>query len=199
MCADQVIEIYTDGACSPNPGRGGYGALMVQDGGRRELSGGFSKTTNNRMEILAAIEGLNAVTTGQNPGLAITVFSDSRYLVDMFNQGHAKRWRAKGWMRSPKDRAKNEDLWGRLLDVTALHGVTFVWVKSHNEHPENERCDQLAVEARQQADLPVDEGYEGGRTVGSGQLAVGSGQGTVSSEPLAVSSGQRLEEQLVLL
>lgn len=160
MCADQAIEIYTDGACSPNPGRGGYGALVVHEGGRLELSGGFSKTTNNRMEILAAIEGLKRVTDSRDPGLKITVFSDSRYLVDMFNQGHAKRWRAKGWMRSPKDRAKNEDLWGRLLDVTALHGVTFVWVKSHNEHPENERCDQLAVEARQQADLPADEGYE---------------------------------------
>lgn len=160
MCADQVIEIYTDGACSPNPGRGGYGALIVQQGRRRELSGGFCKTTNNRMEILGAVEGLKAVTAGQSTGLAITVFSDSRYLVDMFNQGHAKRWRAKGWMRGPKDRAKNEDLWGALLDLAAPHGVNFVWVKSHNEHPENERCDQLAVEARQQAGLPVDEGYE---------------------------------------
>ncbi len=192
MCADQVIEIYTDGACSPNPGRGGYGALIVQQGRRRELSGGFCKTTNNRMEILAAVEGLKSVTAGQGTGLAITVFSDSRYLVDMFNQGHAKRWRAKGWMRGPKDRAKNEDLWGALLDLTAPHGVNFVWVKSHNEHPENERCDQLAVDARQQAHLPPDEGYEGVKAVSSGQWAV-------SSKPLAVGSRQRAEEQLVLL
>ena len=185
MSVCRKIEIYTDGACSPNPGRGGYGALIIQDGQRRELSGGFCKTTNNRMEILAAIEGLKAVTGGQNAGLAITVFSDSRYLVDMFNEGHARRWRAKGWMRGPKDRAKNEDLWGSLLDLTAPHGVTFVWVKSHNEHPENERCDQLAVAARLQDPLPSDEVYEGQKAAGSERLAVGK--------------GQRAEEQLVLL
>jgi len=185
MSSDQKIEIYTDGACSPNPGRGGYGVIIVQNALRRELSGGFAKTTNNRMEILAAIEGLKGVTGEQGAGLDITVFSDSRYLVDMFNQGHAKRWRAKGWLRGPKDRAKNEDLWGCLLDLTALHGVKFVWVKSHNEHPENERCDQLAVEARQQVNLPVDEKYERGCALSSGQCAVGS--------------RQNLEEQLVLL
>jgi len=178
MSADQMIEIYTDGACSPNPGRGGYGVIIVQNERRREFSGGFHKTTNNRMEILAAIEGLKGVTSGQAAGLAITIFSDSRYLVDMFNEGHAKRWRSKGWMRGPKDRAKNEDLWGALLDLTADHGVKFMWVKSHNEHPENERCDQLAVEARQQANLPVDQAYEGG---------------------MPVSSKQNSEEQLVLL
>ena len=160
MSADQKIEIYTDGACSPNPGRGGYGVIIVQHAKRRELSGGFRKTTNNRMEILAAIEGLKGVLTGQESGSAVTIFSDSRYLVDMFNGGHALRWRSKGWMRGPKDRAKNEDLWGCLLDLTARHRVKFEWVKSHNEHPENERCDQLAVEARQQDSLPVDEGYE---------------------------------------
>jgi len=160
MSAEQKIEMYTDGACSPNPGRGGYGVIIVQNERRQELSGGFSKTTNNRMEILAAIEGLKKVMTEQTSGLDITVFSDSRYLVDMFNGGHAKRWRSKGWMRGPKDRAKNEDLWGRILDLAAQHDVRFVWVKSHNEHPENERCDQLAVEARQQDTLPVDEGYE---------------------------------------
>lgn len=160
MSADLIIEIYTDGACSPNPGRGGYGVIIVQNGRRWELSGGFRKTTNNRMEILAAIEGLKGVTAGQKAGLEITIFSDSRYLVDMFNEGHARRWRAKGWMRGPKDRAKNEDLWGSLLDLAAGQGVKFVWVKSHNEHPENERCDQLAVEARQLAALPPDEPYE---------------------------------------
>jgi ribonuclease HI len=115
------------------------------------------------MEILAAIEGLKGVTEGQESGLDITIFSDSRYLVDMFNEGHARRWRAKGWMRDPKDRAKNEDLWGALLDLAAGQGVKFVWVKSHNEHPENERCDQLAVEARQLATLPPDEPYENPR------------------------------------
>lgn len=160
MSADQIIEIYTDGACSPNPGRGGYGVIVVQNGRRWELSGGFRKTTNNRMEILAAIEGLKGVTAGQQSGLDVTIFSDSRYLVDMFNEGHARRWRAKGWMRGPKDRAKNEDLWGSLLDLATGQAVKFVWVKSHNEHPENERCDQLAVEARQQAALPPDDFFE---------------------------------------
>ncbi len=160
MSADPLIEIYTDGACSPNPGRGGYGAIIIRNGQKRELSGGFRKTTNNRMEILAAIEGLKGVTADQESGLVITIFSDSRYLVDMFNEGHARRWRSKGWMRGPRDRAKNEDLWGTLLDLTAGQTVKFVWVKSHNEHPENERCDQLAVEARQQEALPPDEPYE---------------------------------------
>lgn len=188
-----TIEIYTDGACSPNPGRGGYGVIIVQNERRRELSGGFCKTTNNRMEILAAIEGLRAVVTGSDPGLNITVFSDSRYLVDMFNGGHAKRWRAKGWMRTPKERAKNEDLWGCLLDLTGGHGVRFEWVKSHNEHPENERCDQLAVEARLQNALPLDEGY-GQLPVDSEQLPVDSRQRPVGSRPRVA-----IEEQLVLL
>ena len=195
MSADQLIEIYTDGACSPNPGRGGYGVIIVQNAQRRELSGGFSKTTNNRMEILAAIEGLKGVAGGQGLGLDITIFSDSRYLVDMFNQGHAKRWRAKGWMRGPKDRAKNEDLWGCLLDLAMPHDVKFVWVKSHNEHPENERCDQLAVEARQRGNLPPDEEYERGGAVGSGQLVGSSGQLPVGSEQREKSS----EIQMVLL
>lgn len=156
------IEIYTDGACSPNPGQGGFGVIILQDGRRTELAGGFRKTTNNRMEILAAVEGLAAVMKGRETGLRVTIFSDSRYLVDMFNGGHARRWRAKGWMRSPKERARNEDLWGRLLDLAANHCVRFEWVKSHNEHPENERCDQMAVEARMKPGLPPDGGYEGG-------------------------------------
>jgi ribonuclease HI len=165
MSSEHIIEIYTDGACSPNPGRGGYGIIIVQQQQKRELSGGFRKTTNNRMEILAAVEGLKEVTAGQGDGLKITIFSDSRYLVDMFNEGHARRWRAKGWMRGPRDRAKNEDLWGQLLDLATGHQVRFVWVKSHNEHPENERCDQLAVEARQKGALPPDEQYENPRPV----------------------------------
>ncbi len=160
MSSEHIIEIYTDGACSPNPGRGGYGVIIVQHAQKRELSGGFRKTTNNRMEILAAIEGLKDVTAGQAAGLEVTIFSDSRYLVDMFNEGHARRWRSKGWMRGPRDRAKNEDLWGSLLELATGHQVRFVWVKSHNEHPENERCDQLAVEARQKGALPPDEPYE---------------------------------------
>lgn len=158
------IEIYTDGACSPNPGRGGFGVIIVRDGQRSELAGGVRKTTNNRMELLAAVEGLEAAVQGRAAGLTVTIFSDSRYLVDMFNGGHAQRWRAKGWMRNPKERARNEDLWGRLLDLAADHRVRFEWVRSHSEHPENERCDQLAVMARLKPNLPPDAGYEGGNS-----------------------------------
>jgi len=152
------VEIYTDGACSPNPGPGGYGTIVVRDGVKTELSGGFRRTTNNRMEIVAALEGLKALD-GEDPG-RITICSDSRYLVDMFNGGYAAKWRANGWRRENRQRALNTDLWGELLDLAGDRPVRFEWVKSHNEHPENERCDELAVQARQRQDLPLDEGYE---------------------------------------
>jgi ribonuclease HI len=159
----KTVEIFTDGACSPNPGPGGYGVIIQRDGKRTELSGGFRNTTNNRMEILAAIKGLTALdTAGENGhnGYDVTIFSDSRYVVDMFTGEHAKRWRAQGWMRNRKDRALNPDLWAQLLDLSEKNRVGFKWVKSHNDHPQNERCDQLAVEARQKEDLPPDGGYE---------------------------------------
>ena len=153
----KTVTLFTDGACSPNPGPGGYGVIVVQSGQRRELAGGLRNTTNNRMEILAAIEGLKALA---GEGLDVTIYSDSRYLVDMFNGGYARQWRANHWMRNRKDRAMNPDLWGQLLDLAGRHRVRFEWVRSHNEHPENERCDQLAVEARKQDNLPPDEEYE---------------------------------------
>jgi ribonuclease HI len=151
------IEIYTDGAASPNPGPGGYGVIIARDAVRTELSGGFRKTTNNRMELRAVIEGLRAL--GEY-GLAVTVYSDSRYVVDMFRGGYAAKWRAHGWMRNGRDHAENPDLWGQLLDVCSKHDVTFAWVRGHNFHPDNERCDELAVNARQAANLPPDTGYE---------------------------------------
>jgi ribonuclease HI len=153
----RTIRIYTDGAASPNPGAGGYGVILEQNGDRKELSGGFRRTTNNRMEIRAAIEGLKAV---EEAGLAITIYTDSRYLADMFNGGYAAKWKANNWMRNKKDRALNPDLWGQLLDLAEKHRVRFAWVRSHQGHPENERCDELAVEARQKNDLPADAGYE---------------------------------------
>lgn len=156
--ANPKVEIYTDGAASPNPGAGGYGVIIVRGTERTELSGGYRKTTNNRMELRAAIAGLEALS-GQ--GLSVTVYSDSRYVVDMFNGGYAKRWRARGWMRNAQDRAVNPDLWGALLDLCEGHRVTFAWVRGHNAHPENERCDVLAVQARQGAALPPDRVYEG--------------------------------------
>jgi ribonuclease HI len=152
------IEIYTDGACSPNPGPGGYGAIVVRDGRKTELKGGFRNTTNNRMEILAAIEGLKSLN-GDGDG-EITVYSDSRYVVDMLNGGYAAKWRANGWSLSNRKQAQNIDLWTQLLGLTQEKPIRFEWVKGHNEHPENERCDEMAVEARQQDNLPPDEGYE---------------------------------------
>jgi ribonuclease HI len=157
MSEDLPIEIYTDGACSPNPGPGGYGVIIVRDGERTELSGGYRNTTNNRMEMMAALKGLKALPVELLS--QVTLYSDSRYLVDMFNRGHARKWRANGWRLASKLPAQNQDLWGTLLDL-ADGSVKFVWVKGHNEHPENERCDELAVNSRLQNDLPPDCGYE---------------------------------------
>jgi len=152
------ITIYTDGAASPNPGSGGYGVVLLRNGQRQELSGGFKKTTNNRMEILAAIIGLRQL---QGEPAQVTINSDSRYVVDMFNGGYAEKWRQNHWTRNKgKDAALNPDLWNELLNLAALHEVKFVWVKSHADNQENLRCDELAVQARQNPDLPPDAGYE---------------------------------------
>ena len=150
------VVIYTDGACSGNPGPGGYGVVMLYDGYRKELSGGFRLTTNNRMEMLAAIEGLRAL----KERCAVTLYSDSQYLINAIQQGWAVRWRANGWMRNKKEKAVNPDLWAQLLDLCARHEVEFVWVRGHAGNVENERCDQLAVAASQHRDLPADEVYE---------------------------------------
>jgi ribonuclease HI len=153
-----TVVIYADGAAAPNPGRGGYGVVMLRDGQRQELAGGFRKTTNNRMEILGVIVGLRAV---REPDVPITIYSDSRYVVDMINGGHVERWRRDGWTRNRgKDAALNPDLWDQLLTLCRGRAVKFVWVRGHNENKENTRCDELAVQARQAGDLPVDEGYE---------------------------------------
>jgi len=160
MTSTRAIDIYTDGACSPNPGPGGYGLIIARNGNRTERSGGFRKTTNNRMEIIAVLEGLKALDLDGKEQVDITIHSDSRYLVDMFNGGYAAKWRANGWRRENRQRALNSDLWGALLDLASHMPVKFEWVRGHNEHPENERCDELAVEARQKEDLPPDEGYE---------------------------------------
>lgn len=149
-------EIYADGAASPNPGAGGYGVIVDCCGQRREISAGFRKTTNNRMELMGVIEGLKAV----DRSLPVTVHSDSRYVVDMLNGGHAQRWRANRWMRNVRQRAENPDLWSELLELCSGRDVEFKWVRGHNENPENERCDVLAVRARQGEGLPPDTGFE---------------------------------------
>ncbi|MFC1453012.1 ribonuclease H [Verrucomicrobiota bacterium] len=148
--------VYCDGACSGNPGPGGWGAVVVRDGSRRELSGGFRKTTNNRMELWSVIAALDAVS----PDAPVTVVSDSRYVVDMLNGGHAERWRRNGWMRDKRSRALNPDLWGRLLGLCDGRDVEFEWVRGHADDAENCRCDELAVAARSGNDLPEDDGYE---------------------------------------
>jgi len=136
------VEIYSDGACSGNPGPGGFGTIIVYKGIEKEICGGEANTTNNRMELLGAISGLEALKEPCD----VTLTSDSRYLVDGITKGWAKSWRAKNWIKSDKKPALNSDLWGRLLDLLDKHKVEFVWVRGHVGHPYNERCDKLAVE-----------------------------------------------------
>jgi ribonuclease HI len=156
--ADQLkqVTIYTDGACSGNPGPGGYGVVLLYGGHRKELSGGFRLTTNNRMELMAAIAGLNAL----REKCRVTLYTDSQYVADAIMKGWAKRWRQNGWMRNRKDAAVNPDLWEELLNLCDFHEVTFIWVRGHAGNPENERCDQLSVQASQGRDLPSDTEYE---------------------------------------
>ena len=135
------VTIFTDGACSGNPGPGGWGAILRYNQKERELSGGEKETTNNRMELTAAISALSAL---KEP-CKVTLYSDSKYLVDGMSKGWAKGWRAKGWRKSDGKPALNPDLWQQLLDLFERHDVELIWIKGHNEHPENERCDRLAV------------------------------------------------------
>lgn len=150
------VEIYTDGGCKPNPGPGGYGAVLLHPKKRAEVSGGFRRTTNNRMEIFAAIAGLEMLKLR----CKVTLYSDSQYVVDAIMKGWARSWKRKNWWRTKTERAANADLWERLLDLCERHEVEFRWVRGHAGNRENERCDQLAMEALRKADLRADEGYE---------------------------------------
>lgn len=136
-----IVNIYTDGACSGNPGPGGWGAILVCGTNEKELSGGELDTTNNRMELTAVIESLSAL---KRP-CEVTLTTDSKYVVDAITQGWAKKWKANNWQRTPKEKAKNPDLWDKLLKLLEIHNVKFVWVKGHAGHRYNERCDTLAV------------------------------------------------------
>jgi ribonuclease HI len=147
-----MIEIYTDGSSSGNPGPGGYGVILRSGQHYKELSAGYRKTTNNRMELLAVITGLEAIKT---PNQDVTVYSDSKYVIDAIEKRWVHGWVAKGF----KDK-KNKDLWLRYLTISKLHNIKFVWVRGHNGHPENERCDQLAVAAGKQKDLLIDSVFE---------------------------------------
>ena len=135
------VDIYTDGACSGNPGPGGWGAILCYNGVEKEISGGEPHTTNNRMELLAVISALAML---KEP-CEVTLYSDSQYVCNALERGWAKKWQANGWMRTKKDPALNPDLWEKLLNHCDVHKVNVVWVKGHNNHPMNERCDRLAV------------------------------------------------------
>ena len=137
----KTVTLYTDGACSGNPGPGGWGAILEYQGVEKEFSGGEAETTNNRMELTAVIAGLSAL----KERCLVTLYSDSKYLVDAVTLGWAEGWRKKGWKRSDGSRAKNEDLWQVLLELLERQDVTMVWVKGHNGHDYNERCDALAT------------------------------------------------------
>ena len=135
------VEIYTDGACSRNPGPGGWGAVLRYNQKEREISGGEAETTNNRMELTAAIMGLSALKESCD----VVLTSDSQYLCDGLQKGWAASWKARGWKKADKQPAQNPDLWDILLTLCQTHEVTFSWLKGHDGHPENERCDRLAV------------------------------------------------------
>lgn len=151
-----MINIYTDGAASGNPGPGGYGVILRSGSHYKELSGGFRLTTNNRMELLAVIVGLQAI---KSPGKEVTIYSDSKYVVDSVE----KKW-VFGWLKTGFKGKKNADLWKRFLEIYKQHHVKFVWIKGHNSHPENERCDQLAVAAsKQTSTLAIDAPFEAER------------------------------------
>ncbi len=134
------VALYTDGACRGNPGPGGWGAILVWGKYEKEMSGGEPNTTNNRMELMAAIEGLSAL---KEP-CSVSLYSDSKYLCDAYNEGWVYSWRKAGWRRG-KEPLKNPDLWQRVFDLTERHTVKFIWVKGHNGHAYNERCDALAT------------------------------------------------------
>ncbi len=151
----KYVTIYTDGACLGNPGPGGYGAILLYQGHKKELSGGYRRTTNNRMEIMAAIVGLAAL----KEKCRVTLYSDSEYLVKAMSKGWAQRWRATGWKRNKREKALNPDLWERLLQLCEHYEVQFSWVKGHAGTLENIRCDELAMQAAQRPNLPADEGY----------------------------------------
>jgi ribonuclease HI len=149
------VTIYTDGACLRNPGAGGYGVVVVQGRHRKELSGGYRKTSSNRMEIMAAIAGLEALTEQ----CVVTLYTDSKYLQQSISLGWAIKWRAKDWKKENGERL-NRDLWERLLDLCAKHDVEVLWVRGHAGNIENERCDVLANQAAMKKDLPPDTYYE---------------------------------------
>jgi len=151
----KLVRLYSDGACLGNPGPGGYGAILKYEGAVKEMSGGYRLTTNNRMELLGVIAGLESLKEPCD----VLAFSDSEYVVKGLKLGWAKKWRANGWLKGDRKPAINSDLWARLLDLCEKHDVKIDWVRGHAGHPENERCDFLAVQAAKSDNLQSDPGY----------------------------------------
>ena len=149
------VSIYTDGACSGNPGKGGFGVILDYMGKIKEISRGFECTTNNRMELMAAIEGLKAL---KEP-CEVTLYSDSKYLVDSIEKKWIESWQKKGWKNSKNEKVKNRELFEELIHLLDIHHVNFVWVKGHDGHAQNERCDFLATSAAKGDNLEIDYGY----------------------------------------
>lgn len=141
------VQIFTDGACQGNPGPGGWGAILRYNGVEKEISGGERETTNNRMELSAVIEALKLL---KEP-CEVTLCSDSQYVCNAISKGWAEKWKQNGWRKGDKKPALNSDLWETLLQLVAKHKITIVWVKGHAGHPENERCDRLAVAGAEKA------------------------------------------------
>ena len=137
----KTVTLYTDGACSGNPGPGGWGCILEYNGVQKELSGGETETTNNRMELTAVIEGLQAL----KESCIVELYSDSKYVIDALQKGWAESWRQKGWRKADKKPALNPDLWEILLELTARHEMHYHWVKGHADNPMNNRCDEMAV------------------------------------------------------
>ncbi len=151
----KIVEIYTDGACKGNPGRGGYGAILKYRNFRKELNGGCSPTTNNRMEIFAAVAALEFLTEP----CEVVLHSDSSYLVDAVEKHWLRNWQRNNWIKSDKQPVLNRDLWERLLKQLAVHRVRFRWVKGHASNPDNNRCDELACSAARRSGNPPDPGF----------------------------------------
>jgi len=157
MAELKEVTMFTDGACEPNPGPGGYGIVLLYGQRRKEVSGGFRLTTNNRMELYAAIRGLELL---KEP-CRVRLHSDSQYLVRAMLEGWVLKWKRKGWRRTKSVKALNSDLWEKLLALCEKHEVEFIWVRGHAGNAENERCDELSYAALKMEGLPEDEGYEG--------------------------------------
>lgn len=150
-----LVKLYSDGGADPNPGKGGYGLILTYKNVKKEFSEGFIRTTNNRMELLGVISGLEKLTRTSK----VIVYTDSRYVANGITKGWARKWKANNWYRNKTEKALNADLWQRLLELIEMHEVQFQWVKGHNGHPQNERCDTLATLAMKQPDLKTDTGF----------------------------------------